>query len=51
MGAALIDLEIIPIYVALILSFRRRLVDFLTQILPEQFRSSLPLVMADTLRE
>jgi predicted PurR-regulated permease PerM len=49
-GEALVDLIIIPIYVALILNYRRRLVNFLSEIVPEQFRTTLSMALADTLQ-
>lgn len=46
----LVDLVIIPIYVALILNFRGKLVHFLTAIVPAEFAGALPAVIVDTLR-
>jgi predicted PurR-regulated permease PerM len=48
MLGALFNLVIIPVYVALLLSYRRRLVDFLGSVLPESFRPNLPSVLAET---
>jgi len=46
----LVDLVIIPIYVALILSFRRKLVLFLTSTASDEMRHRLPEVISDTLQ-
>jgi predicted PurR-regulated permease PerM len=46
----LVDLIIIPIYVALILRFRGKLMAFLTAVVPGDFRSNLPKAVAETLR-
>lgn len=45
---AVFNLIIIPIYVALLLAFRRKLVRFLSDIVPDSFRERLPEVLADT---
>lgn len=48
MFEAVVSLVIIPIYVALLLIYRGRLVSFLTEIAPGSMRSRMPEVLADT---
>lgn len=45
---AIFNLIIIPVYVALLLAYRRKLVRFLSDIVPGTFREKLPEVLADT---
>jgi predicted PurR-regulated permease PerM len=46
---AVFNLIIIPIYVALLLAYRRKLVNFLNDIVPDTFREKLPEVLDDTI--
>lgn len=45
---ALFNVIIIPIYIALILNFRGRLVEFATDIVPANFREKMPIVIQET---
>jgi len=47
---ALFNVIIIPIYIALILHFRGRLVQFATDIVPQNFREKMPVVIQDTVQ-
>jgi len=47
---ALFNLIIIPIYVGLLLLFRGRLVTFLSDLTPQEYKDSLPKVLADTVK-
>jgi len=46
---SLVQIIIIPIYIALLLSYRTRLVDFLKEILPEKYSLNLSKILLDTI--
>lgn len=46
---ALFNLLIIPIYISLILLYRKKLVDFVTRMIPEAQRGRFPAVIKDTI--
>lgn len=49
-GEALVDMIIIPIYIALLLNYRRRLVHFLHDIVPDEFSCTLAAAISDSVR-